>query len=170
MALNIMQSQHEMRQAARVESRRSSHALAFVIFAVFAVLVSCGKKEESAPPSPDGVSSATNAASSDAVRREFARLVGVWKRKELHYVLEIKSVDPTGTMDATYDISRPIALSRASAVCKNGVVKLFIELKDEKLSGSTYRLTYNPKADQLEGIYYQSAFKKTYSVTFERMK
>ena len=47
--------------------------------------------------------------------------------------------------------------------------KVFIELRDVNYPGSTYDLTYNPQADQLQGSYYQAALQQQFDVSFVRM-
>ena len=131
--------------------QRRLYLLAFGIVAVCAVAVSCGKKDESALGSAVPESTDTNAAI-PAVRREFANLPGKWKRRELGYVLEIKRVDPGGTIEAAYFIPRPIQIARAAAIYKGGATRVFMELRDEKLQDSTYSLVYNPENDQLLGL------------------
>ena len=47
---------------------------------------------------------------------------------------------------------------------------MFIELRDVNYPGATYNLTYNPKRDQLRGVYYQPAVRQSFDVVFIRMK
>jgi hypothetical protein len=169
MPSNIMQSRHATPYHACSKVHRSLHLLAFVIVAVCAVAVSCGKKDEVALGSAAPESAGTNAAI-PAVKREFASLPGKWKRQQLGYVLEIIGVEPGGTIEATYFIPRPIQIARASAIYKDGFTRVYIELRDEKLQGCTYALVYNPEKDQLLGLYYQAALKMNVKVTFDRMK
>ena len=36
--------------------------------------------------------------------------------------------------------------------------------------GSTYTLTYDPKRDQLQGVYFQATLRQSFDVVFVRMK
>ena len=47
--------------------------------------------------------------------------------------------------------------------------KVFIELRDTNYPGPTYTLTYDPKEDQLKGVYFQAALQQSYDVVFVRM-
>jgi hypothetical protein len=165
-----MQSCHVKPYHACSEVRRPLRMLAFAFAAICAVAVSCGKKDESALGSAAPESTGTNGALPGGMRREFASLPGKWKRRELGYILEIKGVDPGGTIEAAYFISRPVQIARASAIYKDGAARVFIELRDEKLHDCTYSLVYNPERDQLLGLYYQAALKMNLKVTFDRMK
>jgi hypothetical protein len=144
--------------------------LAFAILVACALVVSCGKKEDSppvpAPPEPKG----TNAAGPAAVRPEFAKLAGKWERPDGGYVLEIKGVDAAGTMQAAYFNPNPINVSQAAALYKDGATKVFVELRDANYPGCTYSLTYDPQSDQLYGQYFQASMQQTFDVTFARMK
>ena len=144
--------------------------LAFAIVAACTLAVSCGKKEGSPPVSTASESKGTNAASSAAARPEFAKLAGKWERPDGGYVLEIKSVDASGTMQAAYFNPNPINVSRAAALYKDGATKVLVELRDENYPGCTYSLTYDPQSDQLYGQYFQASMQQTFDVTFGRMK
>jgi hypothetical protein len=141
--------------------------LAITITAACALTVSCGKKEEGSA-SPD--SKGTNAASTAAVRPEFAKLAGKWERPDGGYVLEIKGVDSSGTIEAAYFNPNSINVSRAAALYKDGATKVFVELRDQNYPGCTYNLTYDPQSDQLYGQYFQASMQQTFDVTFGRMK
>jgi uncharacterized protein (DUF2147 family) len=143
---------------------------AFSLIAACAVLVSCNRKDDSPPVSSLPDSRGTNAATSSAVRPEFTKLAGKWQRPDGGYVLEIKGVDSAGTMEAAYFNPNPINVSRAAAQYKDGVTKVFVELRAPNYPGSTYTLTYDPQSDQLYGQYFQAAMQQTFEVTFGRMK
>jgi hypothetical protein len=114
------------------------------------------------------------AAAADAgpasVRPEFRRLVGKWLRPDGGYVLEIRAVDASGTMEAGYFNPRPIGVFKANAALENSATKVFVELRDAGYPGCTYTLTYVPGPDKLAGIYYQAAIQQDFPVEFERMK
>jgi len=99
-----------------------------------------------------------------------AKLKGSWLRPDGGYVLEIKSLQDSGTLDATYLNPRPIHVAKAEASRTNGEVKVFVELRDVNYPGSTYDLAYQPDKDQLTGIYYQAALQQKFEVAFLRIK
>jgi hypothetical protein len=123
--------------------------------------------------SPAADTQATNPPPTTAVsatKPEFQKLKGQWLRPDGGYVVEIKSVDDGGKMDATYSNPRPINVAKAHALQESGIVKVFIELRDVNYPGSTYTLAYNPARDQLEGVYFQALQRESYEVVFERIK
>ena len=144
----------------------SSAALCAVALCGF--VVSCGSKPETSPPPP---APQTNAApSAAAASPELAKLAGKWERPDGGYILEIKSVDPSGKLEAGYFNPNPINVSRAVAYRDNGTTKVAIELRDVNYPGSTYSLTHDPQSDQLYGQYFQAAMQQTFDVTFARVK
>jgi len=100
----------------------------------------------------------------------FAKLVGKWFRLDGGYVIEVRSVEPGGKMDAAYSNPQPIHVARAEATKEGPATKVFIELRDVNYPGSTYDLVYDPGSDQLTGIYFQAVIKQQFEVVFVRMK
>jgi len=100
----------------------------------------------------------------------FQALVGRWLRPDGGYVLEIKSVDSAGVMEAAYFNPNPIHVSKAATLRDGGVTKVYIELRDVNYPGSTYTLAYDPASDVLQGIYYQALERQNFEVAFQRMK
>ena len=100
----------------------------------------------------------------------FEVLDGRWLRPDGGYILQIKSVDVGGKMEAGYFNPRPINVSKAQATKESGKIKVFVELSDVGYPGSTYTLTYDPKDDVLRGVYYQAAAKQSFDIYFTRMK
>ena len=134
-------------------------------------LTSCGNKAGNVAGSPAAEPVGTNAPSPPAAARpEHAKLVGKWERPDGGYILEIRSVDGSGVIEAGYFNPDPIRVSRALAFQKDGGVKVFIELRDVNYPGCTYSLSYDPQSDQLYGQYYQAAMDQTYDITFARVK
>ncbi|MCX6929928.1 MAG: hypothetical protein NT154_42960 [Verrucomicrobia bacterium] len=130
--------------------------------------VSCGRKTETPPLPPPPQ---TNAApSTAAVSPELSKVSGKWERPDGGYIVEIKSVDPSGKLEVAYFNPNPINVSRAVAYREKGVTKVVIELRDVNYPGCTYTLEYNPQADQLFGQYFQAAVQETYEVVFSRLK
>jgi uncharacterized protein (DUF2147 family) len=148
---------------------RSLHFLPLLgAVALLVLMVSCGSKTETpaAPPAPQ-----TNAApSAAAVSPELTKLVGKWQRPDGGYVVDIRSVDPSGKLDVGYYNPNPINVSRAAAWRDKGATKVVIELRDVNYPGSTYNLELNPETDQLFGQYFQAAMGETFEVVFSRLK
>ena len=72
-------------------------------------------------------------------------------------------------MKAAYFNPAPIRISQAKASRKDGALEVFVELRDVNYPGCTYRLAYNPQADQLEGVYFQAALGEEFPVVFVRL-
>jgi hypothetical protein len=100
----------------------------------------------------------------------FGVLEGRWLRLDGGYVIQIRSVNGSGKMDAGYFNPRPINVSRAQASKESGKLKVFVELNDIGYPGSKYTLIYDPEEDVLRGVYYQAAVKQSFDVYFTRMK
>ena len=101
---------------------------------------------------------------------DFLALRGRWFRTDGGYVVEIKSVDPGGQLQAAYYNPNPINVSRAEAARSGAAVTVFIELRGPGYPGSTYTLIYDPKSDQLKGIYHHAGLQKNFDVIFVRGK
>jgi hypothetical protein len=100
----------------------------------------------------------------------FQHLPGKWLRTDGGYVIEIRHVADDGRMEAGYYNPNPIHVSRAEASLEQGVVEVFIELRDVNYPGSTYTLRYDRERDVLEGIYYQAVQQQRFTVQFIRME
>ncbi len=136
--------------------------------ALYALVASCGSKNETPPQPPAPQTNA--AASAAAVSPELVKLIGRWERPDGGYVVEIKGVDPSGKLDVAYYNPEPINVSRAAAWREKGVAKLVIELRDVNYPGCTYTLEHSPQTDQLFGQYYQASLQETYEVVFTRIQ
>jgi hypothetical protein len=98
------------------------------------------------------------------------RLVGRWIRPDGGYVLEIRSAQADGKLDAAYLNPRSIKVSRAEWRREEGRLLVFVELRDVNYPGSTYNLRFMPDKDSLVGAYYQAVQKQTFDVEFVRQK
>jgi hypothetical protein len=99
---------------------------------------------------------------------EFFALPGRWVRTDGGYVIEIRSVDPGGRMQAAYYNPNPINVARAEAARSGAAVTVFVELRAPGYPGSTYTLIYDAKSDQLKGVYHQASLKQNFDVVFVR--
>jgi hypothetical protein len=100
----------------------------------------------------------------------FGALPGRWVRPDGGYVINIKSVDAGGKLDAAYANPNPLPFARAEAAWDGKTLKLFFELRAGGYNGSTYTLTYDPAADVLKGVYYQAVAQQKFDVYFTRAK
>ena len=103
-----------------------------------------------------------------AAAAPFQKIEGRWVRIDGGYVVEIRSVEASGEVDAAYFNPRPIHVAAARASQDGEAVKLFIELRDVNYPGSTYTLRYDAARDTLEGTYFQALEQHTYEVSFAR--
>jgi hypothetical protein len=130
-----------------------------------------------APRVPQPPSAATNgpaAAAAEAAKStadsKFTRLVGRWERPDGGYVLEIRSVDDHGLMEAAYLNPNPIHVEKAAALREAGIIKVYVVLRDINYPGSTYTLAYDPSRDVLQGVYFQAVQQQNFEVAFQRLK
>jgi hypothetical protein len=103
-----------------------------------------------------------------AQSRALEKLIDRWVRPDGGYVIEVRSVDANGKVDAAYLNRRLINVAQAKASRDGGTTKLLVELRDEGYPGSTYTLTHDPQRHTLRGIYYQAAPGQRFDVFFVR--
>ena len=135
------------------------------------VVLNCGCKP--ANPSSSAVPAAANTNAVATVAKPnpaFEKITGRWERPDGGYILDLRSVDAEGKVDAGYFNPSPINVSGARAYTESGATRVFVELRDVNYPGCTYKLTYDAKTDQLYGQYYQATMQQTYEVTFARLK
>jgi len=138
---------------------------------VFAAIFAVAGCKPASPPSSVSAGAATNAAAAPTgPNPAFEKLSGRWERPDGGYVLDLRSVDAEGKVDAGYYNPSPINVSGARAYTEGGATRVFVELRDVNYPGCTYKLTYDVKTDQLFGQYYQATMQQTYEVTFARLK
>jgi len=114
------------------------------------------------------VTAAGQPAAQSAEQTDPQRLVGRWVRPDGGYVLDVREVREDGSLKAAYFNPRSINVARAEWRRKDGVLAVFVELRDVNYPGSTYTLQYDPAADRLKGTYFQAVEKQTYKVEFAR--
>jgi hypothetical protein len=117
-------------------------------------------------PATNGAVAAVPAAAA----ADFQKLKGQWRRPDGGYIVDIRSVEDNGTMDAGYFNPNSIHVAKAEASREGAALKVFVELRDVNYPGSTYTLTYDPANDQLQGIYFQALQQQRFEVAFERVK
>jgi hypothetical protein len=99
-----------------------------------------------------------------------SKLIGRWLRPDGGYVLELSHPAPGGLLKAAYFNPRPINVSRAQWRQHDGVLGVFVELRDAGYPGSTYMLAFHPAEDQLVGTYFQAALGQLFGVAFKRKR
>lgn len=97
-----------------------------------------------------------------------APLAGQWQRPDGGYIIEVRRVDPNGTLDAAYFNPRSIRVAAARWRFGAGRLQVRIDLNDRGYEGALYLLHYDPESDQLTGTY-RPANGETFAVEFERM-
>ena len=97
-----------------------------------------------------------------------ANLVGTWTRPDGGYILQIRSVNPDGSLNAAYFNPNPIHVGEARWRIAGTVLKAEVTLDDVNYQGSNYTLVYNSETDQLEGVYYQAVARQSFQVFFVR--
>lgn len=148
---------------------KNSFSLMSFVAAITLGLHGCDKP--AAPPVTNNTVATTNAPASAAKPNpELEKLKGKWERPDGGYILEIRSVDADGKLDAGYFNPSPIKVARAMAYREGGETKIFVELQDVNYPGCTYKLVLDAKNDQLFGQYYQATMQQTYDVAFARLK
>ena len=139
---------------------------ALLAVAVLAVLGSAGHLV----PGDEGYAEAGSPANPTLEQPDPQRLVGRWVRPDGGYLLEVREVGKDGSMKAGYFNPRPINVAKAEWRQKDGVLTVFVELRDVNYPGSTYTLQYDPASDRLRGRYFQAVEKQTFAIEFARGK
>ena len=158
-----MKLQDGHRKIGNVKSRLL-HKTKRISAVILSALVVCGFGRLSFAVAEDSVSSKSVAAEDKQV------FMGRWIRPDGGYVLELNGGQAEGTLEAAYYNPKPIHVARAELARVNGVVSIFVELRDVNYPGSTYHLIYDPGADRLVGTYFQAVNGTTYDIMFVRDK
>lgn len=120
-------------------------------------------------PSGDAAGPAAPKPTAAARRADWQALVGRWVRTDTPYVIEIRSIQESGRMEAAYyNPQREIHVARAEAREKDGALAIYVELRDVNYPGSNYTLVYNRENDLLLGVYFQAVQRQRYNVAFAR--
>ena len=97
-------------------------------------------------------------------------LVGNWVRTDAPYQIKISAVEEDGNLKAGYYNPKPINIGKANWDNRDGILKMYIELRDENYPGSIYKLNYIVEKDVLAGEYFQAVEGTTYNVALTRVK
>lgn len=168
-----------MKESSNRKPNASSTARRFptlIVILLVAILVAGGfwwskSRHAAAPPAPNSAATTqpTNSPASNETLSFFQTLTGRWRRADGGYIVEVRSVNPDGKMDAVYLNPRPINVAKAEAMKAGGDLKVFVELRDVNYPGSTYTLTYQPATDRLAGTYFHAVSGQNMDVEFSRL-
>ena len=147
--------------------------LLLLCVAITTIVVACDQQKEK--KESDGSVSTTNTGKEPVKLQEqktFDRsvLVGDWIRTDAEYGITISELRDDGTLKAGYFNPNAINVGKAGWSFSDGVMKIYIELRDENYPGSNYNLVYYPDKDLLAGKYFQAVEGVTYDVGFLRKK
>ena len=142
-----------------------------LLFAVIAIFVfSCNETEEKNKKTDVEDTSSKTVSPQQETIADKNILVGEWTRTDAAYQIKITELLNDGTMKADYFNPKSINVASALWTFTDGVLKIYIELRDENYPGSNYTLTYLPDKDQLVGKYFQAVESATYNIAFTRKK
>jgi len=150
---------------------KTNTQFSLMLLAIIAVFVfSCKEAEEKKQETePQNTSSETVSPQQKAIPDK-NKLVGEWTRTDASYQIKITELLDDGTMKAGYFNPASISVGSAMWAFADGVLKIYIELRDENYPGSNYNLIYDPERDLLAGKYFQAVERATYEVGFTRVK
>ena len=157
-------------QSGRSNLRHSTFVLTFLLLLSAIIHMSCGQH-----PVKEGIAVNENSlvdstANNQPLKTDKEKLRGIWVRTDTPYQINITGLSGNGTLEAAYLNPSPVHIGSALWADADGILKVYIELRDKNYPGSNYKLSYNPQTDMLEGEYYQAAQGATYQVAFARLK
>lgn len=97
-------------------------------------------------------------------------LIGNWLRTDAAYQITISALLENGDINAGYFNPKSIHVATAAWADADGVLQVYLELRDQGYPGSNYKLSYQPARDMLTGEYFQAVQGATYPVEFSRSK
>jgi hypothetical protein len=148
----------------------------FLTVLVLAATLACREKNpptappQVAQPQPTEAPPATPEPPKTDAKAAFKTLEGKWLRADGGYVIEVRRSGTDGRLDAAYFNPSPIHVAQANAKKEQGLIHVFLELRDRGYPGCTYNLVYDAGNDCLAGNYFQAAQGETYPVVFTRMR
>ena len=127
-----------------------------IIAGIIALGILKGRVDQATPTQSPATVASTNASAIPAqAKPDFQKLKGKWLRPDGGYVIEIKSAESDGKLNAGYFNPSPIHVAKAEARQEGNNLKVFIELQDVNYPGSTYTLTYLPDRDLWRGLIFK---------------
>ena len=158
-------------------SRVSTARISFSIFASFCgvtvaslglmlAATACKKAEPGASSAPSA--SPAKPVTPTSAPEPVKKLLGRWLRSDGGYVLELRSADLSGVVQAAYFNPKSINVSRAIWMQGAAGFQVVVELNDVGYPGATYVLSHQPQSDRLVGQYNQPAMQQSFDVEFVR--
>ena len=152
---------------------RLSFPAVSLLFAGFAFLLfatSCQKAaKETAPSSAAATPAAAPKATASAqVPEPVQKLLGKWLRADGGYVLELRSAEMSGVLQASYFNPKSINVSRAIWMQGGTGFQVVVELNDVGYPGATYVLSHDAQSDRLVGKYNHPAMQQSFDIEFVR--
>lgn len=134
---------------------------------------SCSKSDRVAPAPKAETSKATTpstapAKPAPAVPEPVKKLLGKWVRSDGGYVLDLRSAELSGVVQAGYFNPKSINVSRAIWMQGPNGFQVVVELNDVGYPGATYILSHDATADKLVGQYNQPAMQQSFDIEFLR--
>ncbi|MBP1599538.1 MAG: hypothetical protein H6Q05_4915 [Acidobacteria bacterium] len=143
---------------------RASIVIVIAIAAAAAIAVGFWWSQSRKAGNPPAVTEKAGARFNPALEK----LIGQWQRPDGDYIIEIRSIEPDGKMNAAYFNPLPIHVEKAEVSQMGETFSIVIVLNDANYPGSTYTLSYDAARDILRGSYFQAAKRQTYGVYFIR--
>lgn len=161
----------ELNQKRPLHAKRLQRTTAYSLGALLLALASCSKSAQESNPPPSAAASnapvpVAGGAATNTVPENI--LNGRWQRPDGGYVIDIRSPQGNGKLEAYYFNPRPINVSKSEWSRKEDGLHVFVELRDQNYPGATYKLRYMPDKDQLAGDYYQPLHGQSFEVSFIR--
>ena len=151
--------------------------LAALLFAAIAVFtISCNQPQQKNETADNTATTEAAVPAIEPVAQQPATtvdknlLTGNWTRTDAPYQIRIFELREDGSMQVGYFNPKSIHVGKANWISADGVLKIYIELRDENYPGSNYTLMYYPDKDVLTGNYFQAVEGTTYDVGFTRTK
>ena len=141
-----------------------------LIAAIATSVFSCRGTHQEDEAAKSVTTSGETASSQQKAIPDKNKLIGEWTRTDAPYQIKITELLNDGTMKAGYFNPTSINVANAMWALADGVLKIYIELRDENYPGSNYNLIYYPDKDLLAGKYFQAVERVTYDVGFTRVK
>ena len=142
-----------------------------LLFLVMSVLAfSCNQREERKETTEEPTTNNAPVNQQQNKTPDKTVLIGDWTRTDAAYQIKITELLTDGTMKAGYFNPKSINVASAMWAIADGILKIYIELRDENYPGSNYNLIYYPERDLLAGKYFQAVERVTYDVGFARAK
>ena len=138
--------------------------------AIVVFMFSCNQPKENTETTLPANNVATPTAVAPNKPADKSLLVGNWARTDADYQIKISAVQEDGKLHAGYFNPKSIHVGKSNWTIINGVLQIYVELRDENYPGSTYSLVYYQDKDLLVGKYFQAVEGVTYDVGFERAK